>query len=94
MNKIEIYRYLSMVNRNIPPVFVIQYEKDGLILYAKEKLKILKKDGTPVVKLHKLEILLEHNNENVGNFLKGMIVLMNLSKRFSEMLEKQKMEKK
>lgn len=70
---------LSYVNSHLPPIFEIRIEGSDAMIYLKQKLEILKKDGSPNFKYKRLENIPIKDKDS---FLEGMVVLINLIKRF------------
>jgi len=81
----EITKKLNFINKQIPPIFEIGFKDNDVIVYAKKKMNILKKDGSPNFELKRLENI-EIKSKN--DFLNGMILLGNLWMQFQKLREK------
>ena len=78
---------LNFINNHIPPIFEIRIEDNEAVIYLKQKLEILKKDGSPNFEYKRLENV---PIKNKSSFLDGMVVLINLMKRFEKVVSEQR----
>ena len=77
---------INYVNNHLPPIFEIRIEDNEAVIYLRQQSEILKKDGSPNFKFKRLGNVPIKDKDS---FLDGMVVLINLMKRFNMVVSEQ-----